>query len=336
MQRTHDIDVKIEEGRFIADRIQGAKFVEFDGKDHLFWVGNTSEVLAEMKAFITKVEPAPNYEERLFTIVSSRIISTYPTTSIHQEIINRLVVRYRGKIVQYNQVAFTAIFEGPSKAVHCSIEVIAAMQSLKVMVSVGIHIKESVVDEAFFITQQTRDFIESILKPAQPNQILITQPVKFLLSGAGLSFAHHTSITEPTTGESLSLFQVTDHLDAQEDLAKNYLERLFPQNDSFLENVLQIIDKHLNDESFGVEMLCREIGTSERQAQRKLKAITNKSPNQLISSVRLHRAKELLLNNQFNISEIAFQTGFSDPSYFSKNFKKEFGLSPSELLQEAR
>jgi AraC-like DNA-binding protein len=66
--------------------------------------------------------------------------------------------------------------------------------------------------------------------------------------------------------------------------------------------------------------------------QRKLKAITNKAPNQLISSVRLHRAKELLLEQNDNIAEIAFKTGFSNPSYFSKCFKKEFGISPSELF----
>jgi AraC-like DNA-binding protein len=92
-------------------------------------------------------------------------------------------------------------------------------------------------------------------------------------------------------------------------------------------------DEHLSNELFGVEMLCTEIGVSERQLQRKLKAITNKSPNQLITSVRLHRAKQLMLALENNITEIAFQTGFANPSYFSKCFKKEFGLSPSALLQ---
>ncbi|MEQ8807978.1 MAG: alpha/beta hydrolase, partial [Imperialibacter sp.] len=60
MQRTHDIDVKIEEGRFIAERIQGARFVEFGGRDHLFWVGNTKEVLETMKTFILGVKPIRN------------------------------------------------------------------------------------------------------------------------------------------------------------------------------------------------------------------------------------------------------------------------------------
>jgi AraC-like DNA-binding protein len=97
---------------------------------------------------------------------------------------------------------------------------------------------------------------------------------------------------------------------------------------------LQSIDNNLTSDAFGVEMLCRELGMSERKLQRKLKAITNKSPNQLITSVRLHRAKELLTEQEKNIAEAAFKTGFSSPSYFTKCFKKEFGITPSDLLQQ--
>ena len=63
--------------------------------------------------------------------------------------------------------------------------------------------------------------------------------------------------------------------------------------------------------------------------------LIRKSPNQLISSVRLHRAKELILEHDYTIAQIAFQTGFSSTSYFSKCFKKEFGLSPSVLLDQS-
>lgn len=332
MQRTHDIDVKIEEGRFIADRIKGAKFVELEGNDHLFWVGDTSSVLEEMKAFITNVKPVAIYEERLFTLLAAKVIPSNLASPNPQEIIRNLVIQYRGQIVQYNQEVFTAIFEGPSKAVHCGIDLINTMHRLSIQLSMGIHIKESAIDEVHFISNKTQALISSILKPAEPNQILITQPVKFLLSGAGLNLLEHKTIIEPTTGESLPLFLVTDHLEAIEEPLSS-TQKSLPQNDSFLENILQVIEKNLSDEFFGVEMLCREIGVSERQVQRKLKAITNKSPNQLISSVRLHRAKELLFHKTFNVAEIAFKAGFSNPSYFSKIFKKEFGASPSELLK---
>jgi len=331
LQRTRDIDVKIEEGRFIAERIKGARFVEFEGKDHLFWVGNTEDVLKEMRVFIKNAQPNRNYEERLFTIVSARIISSETNHTNPHELISQLVAQYRGKMIQYSLQTFIATFEGPSKAVHCSIDLVDALQSLHTQLTIGVHIKEGAVDEARFINSEAEDFIDSVLQQARPHQILLTQAVKNLLSGAGLSFAPHKTIFESTSGESLSLFTVTDHLKSNTS-PDSFRPKQLPQNDSFLENVLQSIDTHLSNESFGVDMLCKEIGISERQLQRKLKAVTNKSPNQLISSVRLHRAKELLFDNNDNIAEIAFQTGFSSPSYFSKCFKREFGLSPSDLL----
>lgn len=106
-----------------------------------------------------------------------------------------------------------------------------------------------------------------------------------------------------------------------------------PPEDLFLKNILQVIENHLSNEAFGVEMLCREAGISERQLQRKLKAMIKKSPGQLITSVRLHYAKQVLLGYQYTIAEAAFKTGFSNPSYFSKCFKREFGMCPSELLE---
>lgn len=333
MQRTNDIDVKIEEGRFIADRIKGARFVELDGDDHLFWVGDTKAVLDEMKAFMQSVKPVQVYEERLFTILAAHVSFTGTSNKSPKELINKLVLQYRGKVAEHDGDSFIAIFEGPSKAAHCSIDLAGALKSYNAQLTAGIHIKEGAVDQAHIISGRTRDFMLSVLKSGQPNQILVTQAVKFLLSGAGLSLVQYKTVVAPGQGESIILYMVTDHLEDEEQY-EELQQRPFPQNDSFLENVLQIIDQHIGNEFFGVDMLCREIGMSERQVQRKLKAITNKSPNQLISSVRLYRAKELLLTNNENISEIAYKTGFSNPSYFTKCFKREFGLGPSELIQD--
>lgn len=332
MQRTHDIDVKIEEGRFIAERIKGAKFVEFKGNDHLFWVGNMAEVLNEMKAFIMNVPPKTKYDERLFTVVAARL-TTSDLSTIPDELIGQYVAQYRGSVIQQNCCTFFATFDGPSKAVHCSIDLVNAFHNLNIKLSVGVHIKEGIKEEAHFISSETENFITSILEHARPNQILITKAVKYLLSGAGLTFAPYETIADSTSGKSLALFMVTEHLDAK-GMAENIPSKQLLQNHSFLENVLQCIDIHLSNVSFGVEMLCQEIGVSERQLQRKLKAVTNKSPNQLIASVRLHRAKELLLTQKDNIATIACQTGFCSPSYFAKRFKREFGVNPSELLQQ--
>lgn len=332
MQRTHDIDVKIEEGRFIAERIPGSKFVEFEGNDHLFWAGDADAVLEEIKAFIAEVKPVRNYEERLFTLVSARLISSDVDHQYLQERMAQVVDQYRGKIIRYDRRTLIATFEGPSKAVHCSMDLMDALKNLDTQLAIGIHIKEGLVDEAHFVSGETAAFIESILRQARPDQILVTKAVKYLLSGAGVNLVQHRTITESPLEEAISLFMVTDHLRTPvKNVESN--QNPFPRNDSFLENVLQCIHEYLGNEAFGVEMLCRKMGISERQLQRKLKAVSNKSPIQLITSVRLHRAKELLLLERADtVGEIAFQTGFTSPSYFSKCFKREFGISPSELL----
>ncbi len=328
LQRTHDIDVKIEEGRFIAERIQDAKFVEFEGSDHLFWTGNTDMILEEMKTFILNVRPEPIYEKQLFTIMVGRIISSETNSPKYQELIKQHVKQYRGNVIQYNTQTFIATFEGPSKAVHCSIDLVNAIQGLNAQLAIGIHIKECLVENC--INKETKDFATLIFKQPIPNQILLTHTVKNLLVGAGVSCTPSKTIFETASGESLLLFTVDEK-------PKHYnLNRIdhnrISQHDSFLKKVLQNINNHLSNEHFSVEMLCKEIGVSERQLQRKLKAITNKSPNKLICSIRLHRAKEMIINQQDTIAEIAYQAGFSNPSYFSKCFKKEFAVSPSDLI----
>jgi signal transduction histidine kinase/ligand-binding sensor domain-containing protein/DNA-binding response OmpR family regulator len=98
----------------------------------------------------------------------------------------------------------------------------------------------------------------------------------------------------------------------------------------FLQNVLQIINNHLSDTSFGVEILANEVSISRRNLDRKLVALTGEVPGDLIRRVRLTQAARLINQNFGNISEIALEVGFSNPAYFSKCFSEQFGLSPSE------
>jgi signal transduction histidine kinase/ligand-binding sensor domain-containing protein/DNA-binding response OmpR family regulator len=100
----------------------------------------------------------------------------------------------------------------------------------------------------------------------------------------------------------------------------------------FLERVMQIVEDHLSDTSFGVEAFSQEIGMSRGQLFRKLKALTDQSPGDIICHMRLQRAAELLVKRAGNITDVAYLTGFSDPSYFTKAFKKQFGKTPSEYM----
>jgi pimeloyl-ACP methyl ester carboxylesterase/AraC-like DNA-binding protein len=335
LQRTKDIDVKIEEGKFIAQRIPGAKFVELEGDDHLFWVGDTKEVLNQISEFILKKKPNKTHKQQLLTLGSAKIISGQKMNSYQVAFFTKYIEQYRGKFIQGDGQSFIATFEGPSKAVNCGLALVNSAVILGAQIVIAIHIKEISIKDSHIITEDTYKFMDSVLEHGKPNQILITHTVKHLLSGTGLSFNQYASLLDTYTGAYHSLFTVIDKFET--DIAPNWEQAIeLPKYDSLLQAVLQCIEKHLRDDFFGVDLLCKEMAISERQLQRKLKAITNKSPIKLITSVRLHRAKELIMEGNKNISQIAYETGFSNPSYFSKSFKKEFGTTPSDLPSKNR
>ncbi len=98
----------------------------------------------------------------------------------------------------------------------------------------------------------------------------------------------------------------------------------------FLQKTIQIVEKNFDDEQFGVEWLSSEVGMSISQLNRKLKALIDQPAGQLIRSLRLQRAADLIKQNSGTIAEICYQVGFNDQSYFSRAFKKQFGCSPSD------
>lgn len=98
----------------------------------------------------------------------------------------------------------------------------------------------------------------------------------------------------------------------------------------FLQKVIRTIEEHYEDDQFGVDKLASEIGMSVSQLNRKLNALVNQPPGQLIRSLRLQRAADLLKQNSGTVAEICYKVGFNDQSYFSRAFKKQFGCSPSE------
>ncbi|MBC7774040.1 MAG: helix-turn-helix domain-containing protein, partial [Phycisphaerae bacterium] len=99
--------------------------------------------------------------------------------------------------------------------------------------------------------------------------------------------------------------------------------------DSFLQKVRAIVEAHYPEEDFGLPQLCQKIGMSRSQLFRKMKALTDIAPSDLIRSHRLNKAKALLESGAANVAEAAWQVGFKDPSYFSKLYQEEFGEAPS-------
>ncbi|MEZ4847148.1 MAG: tetratricopeptide repeat protein [Bacteroidia bacterium] len=102
-------------------------------------------------------------------------------------------------------------------------------------------------------------------------------------------------------------------------------------DEQFLQKIIDLIEKRMDDEMLSVEEVASEVALSRSQLHRKLKALTDHSPSTFIRSIRLKRAKDLLEQQAAGVAEVAYQVGFSSPTYFSKCFKDEFGVSPVEL-----
>lgn len=115
-------------------------------------------------------------------------------------------------------------------------------------------------------------------------------------------------------------------------IAKNALDKRTPSlDDLFLQKLLKVVEENLGDDDLGVAQLCRAVNRSNTQVNRKLRALTGRTPSQFIRSIRLQKAVELLQTTDLNISEIAYQVGFTDPNYFTRSFSEEFGYPPNVI-----
>ena len=101
--------------------------------------------------------------------------------------------------------------------------------------------------------------------------------------------------------------------------------------DAFLLKIKSIVEENLSDPNFSMNYLERAMGLSRSQLFRKIKALTGKSPSTFIRSIRLHHARKMLETSNLNVSEIAYEVGFSTPAYFSTAFLEEFGFQPGTL-----
>jgi YesN/AraC family two-component response regulator len=161
---------------------------------------------------------------------------------------------------------------------------------------------------------------------------------------SGLSHGADAYLTKPFNKNEL-LVRIEKLIDLRKILQQKYQEAttwgIKPEktnrdsrdkNDEFINNIIDKISNNIDDSDFQTGQLAKSIHLSESQLYRKIKALTNTSTALFIRKVRLQKAKQLLTSSTLTVSEVAYSTGFNDPSWFSKCFKNEFGYSPSEEL----
>jgi DNA-binding response OmpR family regulator len=171
--------------------------------------------------------------------------------------------------------------------------------------------------------------------------ILITAKAGMESKIKGLETGVDAYLTKPFDNTEL-LVRIRKLIEQRTQLRERYKRDLTLQSktisvksidDKFLKRVLDKVEANISNPEMNVDFLGEELYMSRTQLYRKVKALSGLSPNDFIRTVRLKRALLLLDNNFGNISEIAFEVGFNNPSYFAECFKKMFGKSPSEYLE---
>ncbi|WP_303921533.1 nickel-binding protein [Draconibacterium sediminis] len=226
----------------------------------------------------------------------------------------KLVIDYckhfKGTFIVRDQYASQLTFETASAAVYCALKIhkefapILGNLQRKLFLKVGISgcFLENISNSEF---QQSVKLAKRLCYVAT-TQILATLEVRNLFQS-----------------ESMKVVIKGDRI-----------KSVSPDDARFLTTLMDYMEKHWKNHDLHASMLEQHLGCSKSQIYRRMKMLIAQSPNSFIKTYRLNRAKQLLRDKSGNISEIAFDTGFSSPSYFSKCFQEEYGIKPSSFQAE--
>jgi class 3 adenylate cyclase/alpha-beta hydrolase superfamily lysophospholipase len=198
LHRTGDLDSDVAEGRYLASRIPGARFVELPGDVHVPWVG-MDDILAEVEEFLTGIRPQAVSRRELATIFFTDLVgSTDRARELgdaawalllqrHNQIVRGLLQRHGGLEVDTAGDGFLALFDGPARAVRCGLGVRDALAELELDVRVGVHTGEV---ERFEGRPRgiAVHLAARVVAAADPGEVLVTQTTHDLVEGSGLEF----------------------------------------------------------------------------------------------------------------------------------------------------
>jgi class 3 adenylate cyclase len=189
-------------GRYLAEHIQGARYVELPGADSLHWVGETATMLDEIEEFITGVRGGFDAERVLTTIVFTDIVgSTQHAATLgdnrwhdlldnHDNIVRHELERYRGREVNTAGDGFVATFTSPSVAIDCADAIVDAVRSLGIEVRAGIHAGEVEVRGAD-IAGMAVHIGARVAALAGPSEVLVSSTVREIVTGSRRQFVEH-------------------------------------------------------------------------------------------------------------------------------------------------
>ena len=214
LHRTGDTCLKVEEGRYMASKIPGAKFVELPGIDHLPFVGDQDSILDEIEQFLTGVRHAPEHDRVLATVLCTRLAAAPEADNLWPELVDRhyAYVRkeielFKGHESELNGHGLIATFDGPARAIRCALAINESAKRMGIPIQTGVHtgecdlLGEKVGGVAVEISFQ-------VASEARTGEVLVSNPVKDLVAGSGIRFVERGMYKIPELVEEWRLFAV--------------------------------------------------------------------------------------------------------------------------------
>jgi class 3 adenylate cyclase len=191
--------MRVENGRYLAEHIEGAKLVELPGNDHFYHTGDTDAFLGAVQEFLTGSRAAPAYDRVLATILFTDIVGStehaarlgdqawHDLIDRHHATVRQELERFRGREIDTAGDGFFATFDGPARGVRCALAIRDVVRQLGIEIRAGLHVGEC---------ELTGDKVGGIavhigarvIGLSGPGQVLVSRTVKDLVAGSGISF----------------------------------------------------------------------------------------------------------------------------------------------------
>ncbi len=199
IHRRDAVGFSVEHGRYLAERIPEARYVELPGADNLIWAGDLDAIVAEIQAFVTGVRPAAEPRRVLATVLFTDIVgSTERAAALgdvrwqdlladHHRVVRRQLERYGGNEIKVVGDGFLATFDGPARAVRCALAIRDDVRELGLEIRAGLHVGEVEVlpDDIAGLAVHIGARVSAL---AGPSEVLVSSTVKDLVVGSGIAF----------------------------------------------------------------------------------------------------------------------------------------------------
>jgi class 3 adenylate cyclase len=200
LHRSGDRPIDVEEGRYLAQHIPGAKFVELTGDDHLWWVGDSESIVNEIQEFLTGERPTTEPNRVLATLLFTDIVSSTKRAAEmgdqrwrdlldrHNVLMHAEINRFRGNVVKSTGDGFLATFDGPARAIHCAFAMNEQMARLGIEIRSGLHTGEVELMDSD-VGGIAVHIAARVLEKANAGEVWASRTVRDLVVGSRFKFS---------------------------------------------------------------------------------------------------------------------------------------------------